>query len=223
MSTSSTSPDPTLKPVMAETGARDAAHHQLIVAATEVFGRLGLRKTTVQDIVSAAQVSRPLFYRRFRNKEHVFEAVVEQLMTEWNETLVAEVSRPSGGTAGALRVLHEVSLEYGRARPLFHRLLTRDTQFLLSAESEVLDRGSAALRNLIEEILRRGARSGEVRADVQIEHMADLLTEIHIAYTDRVVITGVPLDPALTEGILECMLRGVLCNSEQDAAGKQRE
>ena len=220
MSASSTSPDPTLKPVKAENGPRDAAHHQLIVAATEVFGRLGLSKTTVQDIVSAAQVSRPLFYRRFRNKEHVFEAVVEQLMTEWNETLVAEVSRASGGTAGALRVLHEVSLEYGRARPLFHRLLTRDTQLLLSTQSEVLDRGSAALRHLIEEILRLGVRSGEVRADVEIEHMADLLTEIHVAYTDRVVITGAPLDPALTEGILECMLRGVLCHSEHDAAGK---
>jgi hypothetical protein len=119
-----------------------------------------------------------------------------------------------------LRVLHEVSLEYGRARPLFHRLLTRDTQFLLSTQSEVLDRGSAALRHLIEEILRQGVKSGEVRADVEIEHMADLLTEIHVAYTDRVVITGAPLDPALTEGILECMLRGVLCHSEHDAAGK---
>ncbi len=220
MSESVTFPDPPRKPAHGETGATNATHRRLVAAATEVFGRLGFSKTTVQDIVAAAQVSRPLFYRRFRNKEHVFEAVVDQLMTEWNETLVDEVSRASGGTAGALRVLHEASLEYGRARPLFHRLLTRDTQLLLSTQSEVLDRGSAALRHLIEEILRRGARSGEVRADVEIEHMADLLTEIHVAYTDRVVITGAPLDPALTEGILECMLRGVLCHSEHDAAGK---
>jgi TetR/AcrR family transcriptional repressor of uid operon len=214
-----TSPDPSSKPARGETGATNAAHRRLVAAAMEVFGRLGLSKTTVQDIVTAAQVSRPLFYRRFRNKEHVFEVVVDQLITEWNETLVDEVSRASGGTAGALRVLHEVSLEYGRARPLFHRLLTRDTQFLLSTQSEVLDRGSAALRHLIEEILRRGVKSGEVRADVQIEHMADLLTEIHIAYTDRVVITGAPLDPALSKGIRECMLWGVLCHSEHDAAG----
>ncbi len=220
MSGSVTSPDPPSKPARAETTATNAVHRRLVAAAMEVFGRLGFSKTTVQDIVAAAQVSRPLFYHRFRNKEHVFEAVVDQLMIEWNETLFHEVSRASGGTAGALRVLHEVSLEYGRARPLFHRLLTRDTQLLLSTQSEVLDRGSAALRHLIEEILRRGVRSGEVRTDVEIEHMADLLTEIHVSYTDRVVITGAPLDPALTEGILECMLRGVLCHSEHDAAGK---
>ena len=31
-----------------------------------------------------------------------------------------------------------------------------------------------------------------------------------LAYTDRVVISGAPLDPSLVEGVLECMLRGVL-------------
>jgi len=197
----------------------DVGRRQILAAAADVFGRVGFHKATIQDIVAAARVSRPLFYRRFRNKEHVFEVVVDQLITEWNETLIDEVSRAPGGTAGALRVLHEASLEYGRARPLFHRLLTRDTQLLLSTRGEVLDRGSAALRQLIEEILRRGTRAGEVRADVEIGHMADLLTEIHVVYTDRIVITGAPLDPALAEGILECMLRGVLCPSECRAAG----
>ncbi|MAG29865.1 MAG: hypothetical protein CL908_03105 [Deltaproteobacteria bacterium] len=194
-------------------GAVDAGRRRIVTAAMEVFGRLGFGKTTIQDIVAAAQVSRPLFYRRFRNKQHVFEVVVDQLITEWNETLIDEVSCAPGGSAGALRTLHEASLEYGRARPLFHRLLTRDTQLLLSTRSEVIDRGAAALRHLIEEILRRGVEAGEVRADVEIEHMADLLTEIHVAYTDRVVISGAPLDPTLVDGLLECMLRGVLCDA----------
>lgn len=202
--------------------AADSGYRRIVAAAVEVFGRQGFAKTTVQDIVAAAQVSRPLFYRRFRNKEHVFEIVVDQLITEWNETLVDEVSRAPGGTAGALRVLHEVSLEYGRTRPLFHQLLTRDTQLLLATQSEVIDRGAAALRRLIEEILRRGATAGEVRADVQIDHMADLLTEIHLAYTDRVVISGAQLDPTLVEGVLECMLRGVLAQNEAGRPATRR-
>jgi AcrR family transcriptional regulator len=61
MTASSTSPDPILKPARGEIGATNTAHRRLIAAATEVFGRLGFSKTTVQDIVSAAQVSRPLF------------------------------------------------------------------------------------------------------------------------------------------------------------------
>jgi len=189
---------------------RDAGQDRILAAATEVFGEVGFHKATIRDIVARAGVSRPLFYRRFGDKRHVFEVVVDWLITEWNETLIDEVSRSTGGAAGALRVLHETSLEYGRARPLFHLLLTRDTQLLLATETDVIERGSRALRGLIEEILRSGAEAGEIRADVEIEHMADLLTEIHLAYTDRVVIEDAPLDPTLSEGILACILTGVL-------------
>ena len=196
----------------------DDGHRRILAAAAEVFGQLGYQKTTIQDIVAGAGVSRPLFYRRFRDKQHVFEVVVDRLITEWNETLVDAVSRAPGGTAGALRALHEVSLEYGRARPLLHRLLTRDTQLLLSTRTDVIERGTDALRGLIGEILRRGVESGDVRVDVEVAHMVDLLTEIHLAYTDRVVISGAPLAPSLVRGVLACMLRGVLSAS----AGRQR-
>jgi AcrR family transcriptional regulator len=188
-------------------------------AAANVFGSLGFTKATVQDIVAAAQVSKPLFYRHFKNKQHVFEVVVDRLLKEWNEALVEEVSRVGGGTAEALRVLQIASLEYGCARPLFHRLLTRDTQLLLATQSDVIDRASDALRGLIEGILQRGVESGEVRSDLGVEHMADFLTEIHLAYTDRVVVTGAPIPPGLAEAIPECMLGGVLCHSERRAAG----
>ena len=192
----------------------DGGYQRILAAATEVFGEVGFYKATIQDIVAQAGVSRPLFYRRFTDKTHVFEVVVDRLMTEWNETLVDEVSRAPGGAAGALRVLHEASLEYGRARPLFHLLLTRDTQLLLTTETDVIERGTRALHHLIEEILRRGVEAGEVRVDVGIDHIADFLTEIHLAYSDRVVIDDASLDPSLSEGILACMLTGVLVNRD---------
>jgi AcrR family transcriptional regulator len=188
----------------------DEGRLRILAAATRVFGEAGFQKATIQDIVALAGVSRPLFYRRFRDKAHVFEVVVDQLITEWNETLVDEVSRATGGTADALRVLHEASLAYGRATPLFHLLLTRDTQLLLSTETDVIERGSRALRRLIEEILRRGIEAGEVRTDIELDHIADLLTTIHLAYSDRVVIEDAPLDPALSDGIVACVLTGIL-------------
>lgn len=188
----------------------DGRQGRILAAASEVFGSVGFQKATILDIVAAAGVSRPLFYRRFRDKAHVFEVVVDQLITEWNEMLVDEVSRASGGAAGALRVLHETSLAYGRDRPLFHLLLTRDTQLLLASETDVIERGASALRELIEGILRRGLEAGEIRDDVDVEHMADLLTEIHLTYSDRVVIEDAPLAPSLSAGIVACMLRGVL-------------
>lgn len=193
----------------------DDGQGRILEAASEVFGSVGFQKATILDIVAAAGVSRPLFYRRFRDKAHVFEVVVDRLITEWNEMLVDEVSRASGGAAGALRVLHEASLAYGRDRPLFHLLLTRDTQLFLSNETDVIERGSDALRQLIVGILRRGLEAGEVRHDVEVDTMADLLTTIHLAYSDRVVIEDAALASSLSEGIVACMLTGVLATGNE--------
>lgn len=201
----------------------DEAGQRILAAATETFGVLGFRKATIREIVAQAGVSRPLFYRRFRDKTHVFEVVVDCLITEWNEMLVDEVSRAPGGAAGALRVLHDTSLAYGRARPLFHRLLTRDTQLLLASETDVIERGSRALRRLIEEILRRGVVQGEIRQDLAVEHIADLLTTIHLAYSDRVVIDDASLDPRLSDAVIRCMLTGVLAPGERRPGAPQAE
>ena len=63
---------------------------------------------------------------------------------------------------------------------------------------------------LAAENLRRGGRP--VREDLEVSHMADFLTEVHIAYTDRIVITGAPLEDSLSETVLGCMLGAVLRN-----------
>jgi AcrR family transcriptional regulator len=203
--------------------ATNAATRRILAVAAEIFDRLGFQKATIADVVAGAKVSRPLFYRRFRDKQHLFEVVVDRLITEWNETLVDEVTRTRGGAAEELRVLHEVSLEYGRDQPLLHRLLTRDTQLLLATESDVIERGSAALRELITQILRRGRAAGEVRPDIAIDAMADFLTEVHLAYTDRVVITGAPLADDLVQGVLDCMLGAVLSGAALRARTEQAE
>src|SRR5262249_12079332 len=140
------------RPRTAPGGVFDEGQRRILAAAAEAFGQLGYHKTTIQDIVLGAGVSRPLFYGRLRDKQHVCEVVVDELITEWNESVVDAVSRARGGTAAALRALHEVSLRYGRAHPLLHRLLTRDTQLLLSTRTDVIERGTDALRGVIREI-----------------------------------------------------------------------
>jgi AcrR family transcriptional regulator len=181
-----------------------------VAAAIEVFGAFGFTKATIQEIATTAHVSKPLFYRNFRNKQDVFETVVDRVFTEWRQALIDQVSHNEGGTPDALRVLFLGSLEYARARPLLNRLLTRDSQLLLSTQSDVWDRACDALRRLIEGILRDGIEAGEVRSDVPVEHMADLLTEISFAFTNRQLLTGIAVEIDRAESIAACMLGGVM-------------
>ena len=53
--------------------------------------------------VMAAHVSKPLFYRHFKNKQDVFEVVIERVFTDWHEAMTLEVAREGGTTSEALR------------------------------------------------------------------------------------------------------------------------
>ena len=63
----------------------------ILDAAESVFGAQGFAKTTMTDVALAADASRPLLYRYFRDKEGLFEAVVDRVFTEWHEVLLAHV------------------------------------------------------------------------------------------------------------------------------------
>jgi AcrR family transcriptional regulator len=186
------------------------AYERIVAAAIEVFGTFGFVKATIQEIAARAHVSKPLFYRNFENKQNVFEIVVDRVFTEWRQALIDEVTRNEGDTAQALRILFLTALEYGRARPLLNRLLTRDSQLLLSTQSDVWDRACLALTQLIEQILHRGIEAGRVRSDLPVEYMADLLTEINFTYANRQLISGIAIEPDRAEALTACMLDGVM-------------
>ena len=187
-----------------------APRERIVAAAIEVFGTYGFSKSTVQEIAAAAHVSKPLFYRHFTNKQDVFEVVIDRVFTDWHEAMTLQVTRKGGTTAESLRILLMGALEYAQARPLLGRLLTRDSQLLLSTRSDVWERACRALEDLIKKILRRGVEAGEVRSDLPIDHMADLLTEINFVYTNRQLHTGRAVKAELLEDVARCMSAAVM-------------
>ena len=56
-----------------------ARRHRVIEAAVLVFRRHGLAKTSMEDIATAAGMSRPSLYLVFPNKEEVFAAAVHHM------------------------------------------------------------------------------------------------------------------------------------------------
>lgn len=52
-----------------------SARDQIVRGAAEVFGRVGYAGASVEDILRAADISRRTFYKSFRSKEDLFDAV----------------------------------------------------------------------------------------------------------------------------------------------------
>jgi len=59
--------------------ARDARSRTILEAATTCFLQFGYAKTSLDDIAQRAGLSRPLLYRKFRNKEEIFAAVYDDV------------------------------------------------------------------------------------------------------------------------------------------------
>ena len=65
---------------------------RILRAAMNVFGRLGYADTRVEDIIGEAGISRPTFYRYFKSKEDVFDAVDEVVSMSFLQTWTSAVA-----------------------------------------------------------------------------------------------------------------------------------
>lgn len=201
-----------------------AAYRRILEAAEACFGTLGFQKTTVVEIAAAAQVSKPLVYRYFESKEHLYEVVISRVVEGWNEELVAELSaagetetNPSAiGVAEALRRMHRVSLEFARRHALLRGLLAKESRLLLASYSDIVERTNATLKSQIADCLELGVAAGEVRLDLPVDAMADAITEIHLAYVERIVSgTETPDARRLALDAFEALLFGVCLTPDE--------
>jgi AcrR family transcriptional regulator len=190
--------------------AREAKRRAILDAAEAVFGAQGFRKTTMSDVAVAAEVSRPLVYRYFRDKEGLLDAVVDRVLREWNEVLLAEAARTTPGTAHTMRLVLVASLEFARERDVLRGLLGRDSRAALADRSDVIERGSAMLRRLVRDILAAGVGRGDVRTDLAIDDLAHVVSEVFLAYADHMVRGEDGLGERRIETILETLLHGFI-------------
>ncbi len=61
----------------------------LLHAALDVFDQFGVSRATLAQIAAAAGVTRGALYWHFKNKEELFDAMCEQMLTELEQNLTA--------------------------------------------------------------------------------------------------------------------------------------
>jgi AcrR family transcriptional regulator len=60
----------------------DEKTQRILSGAKEVFLRFGYNRTTMRDIAEAAKISRPALYQVYKNKEKVYEALMDSITSE---------------------------------------------------------------------------------------------------------------------------------------------
>ena len=140
--------------------------------ATAILSETGRTDFTVQELVERSKTSLRSFYQHFRSKDELllalFEEIISQSTAQWRED-IAGLDEVAG-----MRVL--LDKVYGRTgNPIgagINRALS--LYYLQLAESRPTEyaRVLAPLRDVIQELVERGVRSGAFRDDVDPETLA---------------------------------------------------
>jgi AcrR family transcriptional regulator len=172
----------------------------ILAAARRCFGRDGYAGATVARIAEEAGVSNGLLYQFFRNKDHLFEVVLKDVVRDWVRALVPrpeEEASPADALEGMLRR----SVEFCRTHPLLPALLSRDPALQLQRIAMASADRIEPHRALVASILRRGIAAGEFRADLDVPSVADLICQLHSDYSRRAYADDprFPATPALID------------------------
>jgi len=139
----------------------------ILAAATAEFAAKGIGGARVDAIAASAGANKRMIYHYFGNKQLLYLSVLERMYEEIRDAETAlrlEQLEPRA----AMRRLVEFSFDYYTDHPHFIRLL--DNENLHKARnlkrSPGIRQRNSPLVAMIEDLLRRGAASGEFRSGV---------------------------------------------------------
>jgi len=134
----------------------------ILSAAERIFAQSGLAGARTDAIASAARVNKALLFYHFKNKQGLYEAVVEDHFREFNRQALQLLK--SGDSAGET-LLRYVSLHFDfisarhQSAPLFQ-------QFMMTGGRRVdrlIEKYFKPRSQAVSRLLERGMRAGEFR------------------------------------------------------------
>ncbi|AFV88826.1 Transcriptional regulator, TetR family [Acidipropionibacterium acidipropionici ATCC 4875] len=100
---------------------------QLIGVARGLFAANGVDGTTVEEIASTAQVSKPVVYEHFGSKDGLYAVVVDREVQRLQGSLLTALTRPHQSPRSILESGVFALLDYIDAHPDGFRIISRDS------------------------------------------------------------------------------------------------
>jgi TetR/AcrR family transcriptional regulator, cholesterol catabolism regulator len=167
---------------------KEATRQRVLDAARELFDTHGYQGTTIREIAKRAQVSVGSVFTTFASKGEILSEVMAARL----DPLYAEIDRVMphlrGPTADRLRTMFAIHFEFeARHVRLFISHIAAAYDWTLTEGARPYGR-NARLQDAIRELLVKGQAVGDVRTDIDLQEVVDLLMSAY-AWTYRLVVT----------------------------------
>ncbi|MFI7110139.1 TetR/AcrR family transcriptional regulator [Nonomuraea sp. NPDC050227] len=162
-------------------GDPDELRTRILDAAYEQFCRMGIRRSTMEDVARLAKVSRITVYRRFDTKDTLVEHVVRREFRRYFDRFLIDIEQAH--TPADRVVLGFVSsLRAIRGNPLIGGLIATEPDLLVP--SLMTDGGQtlATVRQFVAGQLRREQRAGNVSDGLDADLVAEMMVRISTSF-----------------------------------------
>lgn len=205
--------------------SREQRHQRILTAAEQLFATQGFAKTSVDEITAAARVSKGLLYQHYASKEDLLVAVWMRLVAGW-AAATQQAKFATGSVADAIGEAMRLSFEHVNATPLLRRILAQDPGTLTPGGTAGIAAFARGYRTHLEPVIARGIREGELRADIDVAHTAELIWLLHFTLTRELHVgphANVRADAdALVRATVALVVAGLREPAERTAKRKPR-
>lgn len=177
------------------------------IAAQGLFYKFGVRKTTVEDICHAAEISRMTFYKHYRDKLHTAEAVINRLSNEMVGSFLGIMRRD---VCYRERIREFIELKLARTNDMSAAFIR---EILASPYTEL----HAVLRRQLDENLalavtefREAQKAGHIRPDIKPEFLIAFMNVMTDLVVDERLSRLFPTPGELVAELMNLFFYGIL-------------
>ncbi|WP_460439958.1 TetR/AcrR family transcriptional regulator [Amycolatopsis stemonae] len=159
----------------------DRIRVRVLDAAYEQFCRMGIQRSTMEDVAKRAGLSRITVYRRFATKDTLVEHVVRREYRRYFDRFLVEIKQAE--TVADRVVLGFVSsLRAIRGNPLIGGLIAAEPGLLASSMITDDGRTLATVREFVAGQLRQEQHAGTVPAALDPDVVAELMVRLSASF-----------------------------------------
>ncbi len=185
----------------------------ILAAARDAFAKNGFEGTSIADIARAAGVSDGLVYRYFANKRDLLNAV----LTEFYERTMVDLEAIAARDAPFERRLHDIIHRHIEAFVLEAdacRLFISEVRTAADYQGSAVQQLNRRYTSILVRIIESGIATGEVRADIEMRLVRDVIFGA-IEHRTWAAVNGRPLDiDATAKGLVELLRYGLMARPE---------
>lgn len=161
--------------------ATEIKRQAVLKAASWQFAEKGYKGATVEGIASTASVSKGLVFYFYKNKKLLFNAVLDDGISQWVTLTEQRMSGEDGNYTAVIREIFLASFDFIEQHPIL-LLLMREQSFPQSIYArKQLAKNNKRWRKRVERVLLAGKKSKEFKRAIDPKTTADIIHELQIS------------------------------------------